>query len=96
MSESKLDTQTLDIIHDKLLGTCGDTETILENMDIEADFEAVEIDLEDMNLEKCPICGWWMDSWELLDDDNNVVGCEDCRKPDAERDELDDKEIYGY
>lgn len=30
-------------------------------------------------LELCK-CGWWVESHELIDDDCNVVGCEDCRK----------------
>lgn len=34
----------------------------------------------DENVECCPTCDWWVDSHELLDDDQKIDGhCDNCR-----------------
>ena len=67
-------------IAEELEGTCDIIPSVLEKLDIEADTSDVESDLLDFNLERCPCCGWWMESWELIDEDGNEVGCEQCRQ----------------
>jgi len=40
--------------------------------------EVIEI-LLDEGVERCPECGWWVHSWELVDEDGNETVCENCR-----------------
>jgi hypothetical protein len=40
--------------------------------------------LLDNNVERCPGCDWYCESGELLDDEDNLVGCRDCRPPEPE------------
>jgi hypothetical protein len=38
--------------------------------------------LLDANIEQCPSCKWWVDSFELLTDDDVIDGhCDNCRNP---------------
>lgn len=41
--------------------------------------EEVEEALLDCNIERCPQCDYWCLSGELLDIEDNVVGCSSCR-----------------
>ena len=44
------------------------------------DESIVEEMLEDFSLERCEGCRWWMESYELLDEDGEDTGfCEDCQ-----------------
>ena len=66
-----------------LEGTCMPVESALEHFDLPPDEETVEeVDeqLLAMSLEKCPFCGWWCESSELVDEDDEVVGCGQCRE----------------
>ena len=64
-----------------LLGTSNSISDAIENFNLDEEFD--ESELEDMisftNIERCPYCEWWFESSELLDDDDEVVGCRDCR-----------------
>jgi hypothetical protein len=52
------------------------------------DIEAEDLDelLANANIEKCDGCDWYFESGELIDDNEEVVGCKDCR-PAEEEDE---------
>lgn len=60
-------------------GTCLSVEQALETLEIDADADEAEEALEAQNYERCAGCGWWFESSELIDDDDNVVGCDQCR-----------------
>jgi len=64
-----------------LEGTCNSIEAAIERFDLDASVEEIESYTLDNNLECCPGCGWWMESHELIDEDDNVVGCDQCRTP---------------
>lgn len=37
--------------------------------------------LLDDNVEQCPCCRWWVDSFQLLNDDDAIDGhCDNCRE----------------
>ena len=75
------DAQTIaDEADDALLGTCRDLTSWLEqHYDIltEEEHDAVR---ELMTIEECQICGWWHECGELVDDDDEVVGCSNSRE----------------
>jgi len=66
-----------------LLGTSESIEGVVDRMgwlpfsDLIAD--QVNDFLMDGNIERCHLCDSWYFSNELIDDDNNVVGCSSCR-----------------
>ena len=35
--------------------------------------------LEQDSIELCPECGWWVESYELVDEYDNLCSCENCR-----------------
>ena len=76
-----LDSKTLNELADHLLGTCKAVESALDYLDLEDEIgvEDAEDQLLDLNVERCPFCDWWMYSWELIDDQGHVVGCDQCR-----------------
>lgn len=63
-----------------LEGTCNSAHMAIEYFDLDCTIEDVEEAMLDMNLEQCPMCGWWTESCELVDDEGDVVGCDQCRK----------------
>jgi hypothetical protein len=68
-----------------LEGTCNSVESALERLDLEdVPVEEVEDRLLDVNLERCPICDWWVESSEIVNDNCEIVGCESCREPEKE------------
>lgn len=67
-------------IADYLTGTCNSIDQALDRLDLEFPVEDVEERLLDVNLERCPICDWWMDSAELVNEAGDVVGCDTCRE----------------
>ena len=67
-------------LREYLEGTCADIMMALEHLDIDADADDAEEAMEELNLERCPGCDWWMESSALIDDDSNVVGCDQCRQ----------------
>lgn len=72
---------TKQLIADYVVGTCMSVAEISSKFDLSPeDEEDLESTLEDMNVERCPFCEWWCESWELVDEDGEVVGCDDCRR----------------
>jgi hypothetical protein len=72
--------------YDYLNGTSRDARDFLDANDIEdVDPEELEEAVEERGLERCPGCDWWMGSYELIDEDNEVVGCEQCRPREEEQ-----------
>ena len=69
-----------------LEGTCKNVEDVLEALGIEADPDDVEDQLLEISIERCPYCAWWMESCEMVNDDNEVVGCDQCREPEEDDD----------
>jgi hypothetical protein len=67
------------IIVNDLLGTCQEIYIVLDKYDMDYDEEEIEDALLSINIERCPGCEWWCYSDELIDDDNEVVGCQNCR-----------------
>lgn len=70
-----------------LEGTCMSIETAVERLELDP-----SIDWEDemltAGMELCLGCGWWMESSELVHEDEEDTGyCSDCKE---ERDESDD------
>ena len=66
-------------LREYLEGTCADVMTGLEYLDIVADADDAEEAMEELNLERCPGCDWWMEASALIDDDGDAVGCDQCR-----------------
>jgi hypothetical protein len=70
-----------------LEGTCNTVESGLERIGMpDEDATEVEDQLLDVNMERCQICDWWMESAELVNADGDVVGCDQCREPEKEED----------
>jgi len=84
------------LIHEALEGSCKTTDAVLEQLEL--DVEAYQDDdvifkMLDLNLECCSGCGWWMESCELVPDeqeegdDDALVGlCLQCRKEKVDHD----------
>ncbi|KKN29328.1 hypothetical protein LCGC14_0845380 [marine sediment metagenome] len=70
-----------DQIVEHFLGTCNNVFTAEDVFDFEITPEDTEEALLDRNVEACQGCGWWFESGELVDpDDEEIIGyCEDCR-----------------
>lgn len=94
MSWSQLSRSTINKLGETILGTVsydlitvlellGDThpdiKKDMESLPIQLEEELIEDDLEEINIERCYLCGWWCESWELINSDGDVVGCHDCR-----------------
>lgn len=65
------------------LGTCRTVASVIEQFELDyTDEDITEICLNH-NIECCNGCGWWMNSFDLVpDDDKDEDGigyCEDCR-----------------
>lgn len=64
---------------DSLLGTHGYPETVLERHGaLEVDEDEIDEHLLDHGIEKCPQCGWWVESGEVVDEDGEIVPCGSC------------------
>ena len=70
----------LERVADRLMGSCANVEDVLDELEIEADPDEVEAALSGVYVERCPGCAWWMESGELLNDDGDAVGCDQCRE----------------
>lgn len=78
---------TLSKIADGLLGTSNSILYLLEKYAVDEFYiDLVEDYLLEHNVEQCELCGWWFESHELVDSDNEVVGCRDCRPAEPEGD----------
>jgi hypothetical protein len=71
------------LIAGHLLGTSASPENAMIALEIEmpegVQIDSLEADLADGNLERCPGCEWWFDAGELVDEDGELVGRQDCR-----------------
>ena len=74
-----MDDLHLEKVRAYLEGTCNSLDIALERFDIALEVEDLEDMLLDLGIERCPDCGWWMESSELVDEDSEVVGCDQCR-----------------
>src|SRR5438445_262726 len=68
-------------VADYALVTCNSEAAIAEHFDI--DEEDVAELLLDATVERCPGCDWWHEAGELVDDNGDLVGCDQCREKDA-------------
>lgn len=60
-----------------VIGTCKSPAEIAEHFDIPID--DIEEILLDNNIEMCPECSWWVDSFELVDEEGESISCLNCR-----------------
>lgn len=70
----------LDKLYEYLEGTANTPYGAIVRFDLDMTEDEVIEAMLDRNLEPCPICGWWMESGELINDDLAVVGCQQCRE----------------
>lgn len=70
--------QLSDIGHD-LRGTCETLDSYIERNDLDITAFDLEDALLDVSTEICPVCEWWMESCELIDEDGEPCPCEQCR-----------------
>lgn len=80
----RLSPQMIFALDDKLRGTCMDPLDALATLNIELqanDPDAVVVEaMSNRNLERCPHCDWWCETFELVNDDEEVDGhCDNCR-----------------
>lgn len=71
-------------VADYLEGTCNSAHAAIARFDLECEVEEVEEAMLDQNLEICPFCHWWMECHELVNDEGDVVGCQQCREKEEE------------
>lgn len=82
---SRLSKDKLKQLGDTLHGTCDEPTRVAEQLYGPGDYKDLEDDLLGINIEQCSMCGWWSESWELVDDEGDLDGmCEDCRKERGE------------
>lgn len=62
-----------------LEGTCNSIEAALEHFELDMEIENVEEALLDIGLERWWRWWRWMESHELVNEDLEVVGCDQCR-----------------
>ena len=83
--DEKLSDEQLRKLGDMLLGTCAYAEAVVDFHEMpNCGEEDLTIQLESINIERCPYCDWWFESGELINDDSDVVGCADCRNVEEE------------
>jgi len=66
-------------VYQYLEGTCRTPQNAIDYFDLKCTPEEVIDAMLDCNLEMCPGCGWWVESSELIDENDNQVECENCR-----------------
>lgn len=69
-----------DSLADRLAGTCESIGTAMDYLEIDDDPDEAEEEMLNRNVEICPGCEWWVDSYELADMDE----CENCAEPGPE------------
>lgn len=79
LAEGTADSELALISRLEVTGDFGDE---LEERGLDAD--AVEDLLLDLNVERCPACGWWSESAEMVldEDEEAAIGCRSCRPDD--------------
>lgn len=82
MNKPKLTREQEQEIAHALLGTC---ETgVFQAEEYEVELQDIEEACLNQNVERCPVCDWWCESSELIDEEGNVVGCDQCRPEEIE------------
>jgi hypothetical protein len=75
-------------LYDELIDTNSSLEKALEDIELtpdDYDMTDVQDRLVDLNLEMCVDCGYWQESGEFVDCDNEAHdSCTDCRPKDGE------------
>lgn len=65
-------------IEQSLAGTSHSCDRLAEKFDEQV--EEIEAAMANLNYERCPECDTWVESWELVDDDNELKhGCDSCK-----------------
>lgn len=75
----------MDIGHD-LRGTCETLASYVARKELDIDPEDLEDELLNVSTETCPVCEWWMESCDLVDEDGEPCPCEQCREKNDDRD----------
>ena len=66
-------------VYQYLEGTCHSATDAIYYFDLDCTEEEVEEKMLELNLEVCPGCGWWVESYELVDENGELVYCDHCR-----------------
>ena len=75
----------IDQIKHALLGTSDGMHNIIERFNLVVTEDELEDLVADTNIERCPECDWWYESFELVNAAGDVVGCADCSPRDADQ-----------
>jgi hypothetical protein len=73
----KLSSEDIEKICDTVVSYATGYESVIREFEIEP--EELEELLLDNDIEKCEGCDWFFHSYDLVDDDGELVGCRDCR-----------------
>ena len=65
-------------VYKYLEGTCLTPQQAIDYFNLKCTPEDVENAMLDLNLEQCPNCGWWVESWELTDENGEPKFCDNC------------------
>lgn len=63
---AKITDKQINAIAEYLDGTCNSIEQAMDRFDFDFPVEDVEDRLLDVNLERCPMCDWWVVAVNLL------------------------------
>ena len=74
-----LTNEIIQTIAGEVQGTCDSLILKIEKYELGIGADELESLILDWEIERCPHCGWWMECHELVDDDGELVGCEQCR-----------------
>jgi hypothetical protein len=73
-----MDLKQIDDICDEVKGYVDGFDRVMQNHDI-SDEDLREL-LLDNSVEECPCCGWFVDSYELVNDEGIIDSfCDNCR-----------------
>lgn len=79
-TDKEVSSDTWNQVYDYLIGTAHTADGAIERFDLDCDIGDVEEAMEELNLECCPTCGWWVETHELIDDELEVLDtCSNCR-----------------
>jgi len=66
-------------IADIFLGTCRTIGSVIDQYELDKTVEEVEDLLLDYSIERCPECEWWVESIELMDENDEPTPCDGCK-----------------
>jgi len=78
----ELSENQIERISEDLIGTCNTIESVMEILMIdEKHKEEVESRIEECDIELCNGCGWWVETYDLINDENEQENtCSNCRE----------------